>query len=161
MNVLLIDSTTKIVEHEINLYNFTCFADIAEELNIDSVTLIPLDDSETQDYPTFCFNKDKTINEIIFDFIELSDEDQSIGLAYNQYINSYLNNMDEILEKYYGVWDSEQDFAENLIEEIYGSDIEALPELIRYHIDYHGITRDLFMTDYNFINETNMVFLNY
>ena len=69
--------------------------------------------------------------------------------------------MDEILEKYYGVWDSEQDFAENLIEEIYGSDIEALPELIKYHIDYHGITRDLFMTNYNFINETNMVFLNY
>ena len=95
MNVLLIDSTTKIVEHEINLYNFTCFADIAEELNIDSVTLIPLDESETQDYPTFCFNKDKTINEIIFDFIELSDEDQSIVLAYNQYIDSYLNNMDE------------------------------------------------------------------
>ena len=161
MNVLLIDSTTKIVEHEINLYNFTCFADIAEELNIDSVTLIPLDESETQDYPTFCFNKDKTINEIIFDFIELSDEDQSIFLAYNQYIDSYLNNMDEILEKYYGVWNSEQEFTENLIDDIYGSDIEALPDLIKYHIDYSGISRDLFLADYNYVEKYNMVFLNY
>lgn len=161
MNVIILHPKTKTPIDEIDLFNFSCFSAIEEELNIDNLIFIPIDTSDKQYYPSFCFNKDETVNEIVFDFIELSDQDQSIVLAYNKYIDSYLKDIDSILEKYYGTWDSPQEFAENLIEEIYGSDIEALPELIRYHIDYHGITRDLFMTDYNFINETNMVFLNY
>lgn len=46
-------------------------------------------------------------------------------------------------EGYCGAFDSLQEYAEQFVDECYSSEIEMLPEFIRYHIDYEGIARDM------------------
>ncbi|HXE54663.1 MAG TPA: antirestriction protein ArdA [Tepidisphaeraceae bacterium] len=46
-------------------------------------------------------------------------------------------------EGYCGAFDSLEEYAEQFVDECYSSEIEKLPEFIRYHIDYQGIARDL------------------
>jgi antirestriction protein len=46
-------------------------------------------------------------------------------------------------ERYCGEFDSVEDYAREFVEDCYSSDIEKLPEFIRYHIDYEGIARDM------------------
>lgn len=45
-------------------------------------------------------------------------------------------------EQYRGEWESVRDYVEQFVDDVYGHEIKALPDLIRYHIDYDGITRD-------------------
>lgn len=44
---------------------------------------------------------------------------------------------------YCGDFDTLEDYARELIEECYGSEIQKLPDIVRYHIDYDGIAHDL------------------
>jgi len=44
---------------------------------------------------------------------------------------------------YRGAWDSLAHYAEQLIEDCYGDTLAAIPDFIRYHIDYEGIGRDM------------------
>ena len=46
-------------------------------------------------------------------------------------------------EGYCGDFDRLEDYAEQLIEDCYGNDIEKLPAFIRYHVDYQGIAHDM------------------
>ena len=46
-------------------------------------------------------------------------------------------------EAYRGAFDSLADYAAELAEDCYGDAMSALPEFLRYHIDYDGIARDL------------------
>ena len=46
-------------------------------------------------------------------------------------------------EGYRGAFDSLADYAEELIEECYSDVLKALPEFIRYHIDFEGIGDDM------------------
>jgi antirestriction protein len=48
-----------------------------------------------------------------------------------------------IKEGYCGAFDRLQDYAHDLVEECYGSEIGELPEFISCHIDYEAIARDL------------------
>lgn len=45
-------------------------------------------------------------------------------------------------EAYCGVYDSLADFAEQHIEECYGESLKALPDFLRYRIDWQGVARD-------------------
>jgi antirestriction protein len=49
----------------------------------------------------------------------------------------------DVEEGYCGEFDRIEDYAEQLIEDCYGNDIEKLPPFIRYHVDYEGIARDM------------------
>jgi len=67
-------------------------------------------------------------------------------------ITGYMENMGEVSpdipafeEAYSGEWDTEQDYAEQLFNEIYLSDV---PQHLEAYIDYEKWTRDLFMCDY-------------
>ena len=44
---------------------------------------------------------------------------------------------------YRGAFDSVADYAQELVEESYGDALRGLPDVIRYHVDYEGIGRDL------------------
>lgn len=46
-------------------------------------------------------------------------------------------------EGYQGEFGSLADYAQSFVEECYSDAIEALPEFLRYHIDYDGIGRDM------------------
>ena len=46
-------------------------------------------------------------------------------------------------EGYFGEFRNLADYARHLVEEYYAHFLENLPELIRYHIDYDGVARDM------------------
>lgn len=59
------------------------------------------------------------------------------GLEYNEQARQYLE------DGYCGAFDSLADYAEQLIEDCYGSLLNDLPDFIRYHIDYERIGDDM------------------
>jgi len=59
-------------------------------------------------------------------------------------------SVDSFADHYYGEWDSEQDFAENLVDEC--SMLDAMPENLKHYFDYEALARDLFINDYTFLN---------
>jgi antirestriction protein len=46
-------------------------------------------------------------------------------------------------EGYRGAFDRVEDFVQEFIEDCYGDVLSKLPEFLRYHIDYEGITHDM------------------
>lgn len=59
----------------------------------------------------------------------------------------YYDDFDSFDEAYCGEWDSEEDFARNIVEECY--DIEKSMGNLANYFDYEAFARDLFMWDYN------------
>src|SRR6202012_2439559 len=57
-------------------------------------------------------------------------------------------------ENYYGAYESEVDFAYEVIEEYYSN---ALPENLMFYFDYVAFTRDLFINDYFSIEASHKV----
>lgn len=59
----------------------------------------------------------------------------------------HLGDLDDAIkymsEAYRGAWDSLLDYVENFIDDIYGHELKKLPDILRYHIDYEGIARDI------------------
>lgn len=49
-------------------------------------------------------------------------------------------------EAYFGEWLTEQEFAENLVDEC--GLLADMPENLRYYFDYEAFARDLFINDY-------------
>lgn len=56
--------------------------------------------------------------------------------------------VDTFRDRYYGKWDSETSFEEQLFDELYLHDI---PSYARDYINYEAFARDLFMYDYDYI----------
>lgn len=63
---------------------------------------------------------------------------------------SYLGGLSELDQaRHYmeychrGAFDSLADYAQDLIEDCYADSLKALPDFIRYHIDFDGIGRDI------------------
>lgn len=73
-----------------------------------------------------------------------AEHGEAIGLLYmnDQYDLDELETRFE--DAYEGHWDSEIEYAENLFDEIYLSDV---PENIQCYIDYKSIANDLFCSD--------------
>ena len=56
----------------------------------------------------------------------------------------YLEDAKNCIESnYYGVYDSLTEYVEQFLDECYGDALKGLPDLIRHHIDYDGIARDM------------------
>lgn len=53
--------------------------------------------------------------------------------------------LDKIEESYQGKFVSEEDFAEQLFDDLY---LDEIPEHLRFYIDYKAYARDLFCGDY-------------
>lgn len=73
-------------------------------------------------------------------------EADEVWNAYLAYINNHGNeDVDEFQEAYQGVWGTEEEFAEQLFDDHFLSDV---PENIRGYIDYEKFSNDLFGSDY-------------
>ena len=70
-------------------------------------------------------------------------------------VDAYLSltcgdDLDGFEEAYQGEWDSEEDFAQQLVEDCYCDDFRGMSDLIRNNIDWRGIARDLFSDGYSY-----------
>jgi len=59
---------------------------------------------------------------------------------------------DKFLEDFCGQWASEEQFAEELFDEVYA--LEGVHEAVRNYIDYEKFARDLFINDYYSVDST-------
>ncbi len=113
---------------------------------------------DADEFFTYCqaLHADEPDPEHIKEYFELCERyDRD---AVDAYANIFgCNDFDNFDDKYVGHWDSEEDFAEHIVWECY--DLRNVPELVKYHIDYEAIARELFMCDYNY--EDGYVFNNY
>ena len=70
--------------------------------------------------------------------------------ALDAFINHYgYLDFDKFDERYYGEFNSEEDFARHIVDECY--DINQMGSL-SYYFDYNAFARDLFISDYVFSN---------
>lgn len=87
------------------------------------------------------------------------------GDAWAAYVDYFSPDSDEDYEadfedRYRGEYASGKDFAEELYEDIFGGKLQDLPSLLRFHIDWGGIWRDLllggdYVESYGYIFEAN------
>lgn len=73
------------------------------------------------------------------------------------YVGTYGNDLDDFEEAYCGEWDSEEDFAQHIVEECY--DLERTMGNLAQYFDYEAFARELFMYDYT-MGANNNVFRN-
>lgn len=93
--------------------------------------------------------------ELLTEYIELCDRYDAD--AVDAYVSCFdLNSLDRFEERYQGKYDSEEDFAENLVNELY--DLDRTMGNLSYYFDYAKFARDLFMSDYTM--EDRYVFIN-
>ena len=57
-------------------------------------------------------------------------------------------SLNYIKERFHGFWDSEEEFAEHIVQECYD-----LPDFALRYFDYEQFARDLFMYDYEMIDD--------
>ena len=68
----------------------------------------------------------------------------------NGFVFCRVSGLDGFEEAYQGEWDSEEDFAQQLVEDCYCDDFRGMSDLIRNNIDWRGIARDLFSDGYSY-----------
>jgi antirestriction protein len=86
------------------------------------------------------------------DALDRSNLDEEV---FDAYINATSNEVtaeavEECEEQYCGQYDDPTDFAEEMISECY--DMRDIPEIIRYHIDWSGVWRDMSYDGYFYEN---------
>ena len=80
----------------------------------------------------------------IYEFLELEGYEREAVQVYLDQIGN--DSTDRILDMYYGVYDSEEDFATQLLEDT--GDLASIPEHLQSYFDYDAYTRDLFISDF-------------
>ena len=71
------------------------------------------------------------------------EDDEKAMVAFLEYAGGdQACNFDEA---YCGQWGSEEEYATELFDDIYGHEV---PDFMQYYINYEAFTRDLFMSDY-------------
>ena len=83
----------------------------------------------------------------ILEYCELCD-DYSVE-AVDDFLEIFSpEDLDRMDDAYAGVYDSEEDFAREMVNDCY--DIEKMMGDLAYYFDYEAFARDLFMCDYHF-----------
>ena len=59
-------------------------------------------------------------------------------------------SVDSFSDAYFGEWDDEVSFAENLVDDC--GMLSGLPKNLRHYFDYAAFARDLFINDYVFLD---------
>lgn len=82
---------------------------------------------------------------------ELSEDELDMWAAWIEHVGAhYADSVQEARDAYHGTCKSKEDFAEQLVEDV--CDLKGVPEMIRYHIDWEGVARDLELGgDYSFV----------
>ncbi len=102
-------------------------------------------------YSESCMDKDEF--DKILEYAELDDDEKE---AFDDYLElGHEFNIEEFRELNQGKWDSEEDFARNIIDECYN--IERMMGDLANYFDYSAFAEDLFRWDYE-MGEHNYVF---
>lgn len=80
----------------------------------------------------------------IIEYAQLDDDDKQIVEEFAEWSGEY--NIERAKDAFIGVYDSEEDFAEQMVNECY--DLEGIMGNLSYYFDYSKYARDLFMSDY-------------
>jgi len=102
------------------------------------------------DYDGFgglCLSEYESIEDIVR-HAEMINKHGEAYIAYAGNIGSDYVTEEGFEEAYQGQWDSEEDFAEHIVEETM-----EIPEHIRFYFDYEKYARELFMGDYYSIRD--------
>ena len=104
-----------------------------------------------QDYENFSseWYSESCFDEVTFDKIleygNMDEEDRNMFDAFtDNYGEGY--TIEDVRERFKGKWDSEEEFAEQLLDDSYPD----IPEFARRYFDIEQFTRDLFAYDYTF-----------
>jgi antirestriction protein len=94
----------------------------------------------------------ETIDHVIY----LADLINQHGEAVALYLN-HTGSADDFDDAYQGTWESEEAFAEHLLEE--SGQLAELPEWIRPYIDIEAFARDLFIDGYFSIQHDGQLYI--
>ena len=93
--------------------------------------------------------------DVLQEYLELCDRYDSD--AVDAYVSCFdLDSLHRFEERYQGEYDSEEDFAEYIVSELY--DLDRTMGNLSYYFDYEKYARDIFMCDYTM--EDKYVFIN-
>ena len=103
-----------------------------------------------QDYECFpsAWYSESGIDENTFDKImEFADMDDDDKEAYEEFLDAFgEESIDSFKERYMGKWDSEEAFAEHIVDECY--DLTGMMGHLSSYFDYQAYARDLFIEDF-------------
>lgn len=88
---------------------------------------------------------------------EAIEEHGEAWIEYADHIGTRYATVEGFEEAYQGEYDSEKDFAYQLVDDL--GYLDQMPESLQYYFDYEAFTRDLFSYDY-FMTESGYVFRN-
>jgi antirestriction protein len=118
------------------------FIDACMELHSDE------DDPELmfQDWENIpeCYISESWIAENFWELLN-SDVDFDAFTAFVEMRGS--GDVSDFEDAFMGEWNSEEDFAEQLFDELY---LHEIPDHLRYYVDYKSFARDIFCGDYYF-----------
>lgn len=94
-----------------------------------------------QDYEGFPkgFYSESSIPDALWDWLDLDESDRNLLAAYQDAVDEK-GDIETARDAFYGIHDSERDFAESFYEET-GMD-KGIPDALRCHIDWEGVARD-------------------
>ena len=106
-----------------------------------------------QDYENFSseWYSESCFDEVTFDkIIEYGNMDEEDRNMFNAFTDNYGEDypLDEIRQRFHGKWDSELEYAEQLLNDCYSD----MPEFARRYFDMEQFARDLFAYDYSFVD---------
>ena len=135
--------------------DLTSFFDYDEFIEFCYLLHIDEEDPEFmyQDYENFSseWYSESCFDEVTFDKIieygNMDEKDRKLFDAFTEHYGSGYT-LEDAKERFQGEWDSEEEFAEHLVDDCYGD----MPEFASRYFDMEQFARDLFNFDYTFID---------
>ena len=136
----------------LDLYTFSCYEDF-----VAACRWLHRDEQDPEfaylDYENFCdewyseSSLDEATFERILEYADLDDDEQEAFRAFLDVTSDSDADLSDFRERYCGRWDSEEEFAQHLADELCMFD--NVPESITCFFDFKAFARELFMSDYD------------
>ncbi len=136
----------------IDLYTFSCYEDF-----VAACRWLHRDEQDPEfayldyeNYPDEWYNEsglDEATFERILEYADLDDDEQEAFRAFLDVTSDSDADLSDFRERYCGRWDSEEEFAQHLADELCMFD--NVPESITCFFDFKAFARELFMSDYD------------
>ena len=136
----------------LDLYTFSCYEDFVAAcrwLHRDEqdpeFAYLDYENMPDEFYSESCLDEDTF--ERILEYADLDDDEQEAFRAFLDVTSDSDADFSDFRERYCGRWDSEEEFAQRLAEELCMFD--NVPESITRFFDFKAFARELFMSDYD------------
>ena len=136
----------------LDLYTFSCYEDF-----VAACRWLHRDEQDPEfayldyeNYPDEWYSEsglDEDTFERILEYADLDDDEQEAFRAFLDVTSDSDADFSDFRERYCGRWDSEEEFAQHLTDELCMFD--NVPESITRFFDFKAFARELFMSDYD------------